>query len=175
MSSPFDAGEQWVQSRAGVRDKAEQFGNRMFRSVMPEQHREVFARPPAVLLAAVDSDGQPHVPILWRMPGFVWSPHSAMLCVEASVQGNAPVAPLLRSQAAIGLLGLESDSGDLLQLQVRAELVWPEHYAVLSIDPPPGAERMHALTPARWTLRRGRLPLSFLEPEASPFLARKEV
>lgn len=44
MSGPFHVGEQWVQNRAGVRDKAEQIGSRMIRSVMPEQHREFFLR-----------------------------------------------------------------------------------------------------------------------------------
>ncbi|MCQ4257699.1 pyridoxamine 5'-phosphate oxidase family protein [Stutzerimonas stutzeri] len=309
MSSPFHVGEQWVQSRAGVREKAEQIGSRIIRSAMPEQHREFFERLPAVLLGAVDSEGQPHASILWGTPGFMWSPHPALLCVEASVQADDPVASLMRPQAAIGLLGLEMptrrrnrvngrivecdergfsvavaqsfgncpkyiqarhwqasprmpglvvageglddrwlalvqtadtlfiasqspdaqgggadishrggapgfvrygedgrlwlpdyggnqlfntlgnlvreprcgllfmdfDSGDLLQLQAKAELVWPEQYAAFNANPPPSAERMLALTPGRWSLRRGRLPLSFSAPEASPFLPRAEV
>lgn len=35
---------------------------------------------------------------------------------------------------------------------------------------PPGAERMLALSPGRWRLRRGRLPLAFGSAEPSPFL-----
>ncbi|WP_217476812.1 pyridoxamine 5'-phosphate oxidase family protein [Stutzerimonas stutzeri] len=304
MSSPFHTGERWVQRRAGVRDKAEQLGSRAIRSFMPEQHREFFAQLPALLVAAVDGEGQPHASILWGTAGFVWSPHPVLLCVGATAQDDDPVAPWLRLDARVGLLGLEwptrrrnringrilecdrqgfgiavaqsfgncpryiqarswqpirrlpglmlegdgvdsewlalveqadtlfiasqsSDtqgggvdishrggptgfveigrdgrlwlpdysgnrlfntlgnlvreprcgllfidfaSGDLLQLQARAELIWPEQYAASGITAPPGAERMLALTPGRWVLRRARLPLAFSAPELSPFL-----
>ncbi len=75
MSSPFHAGEQWVQSRAGMREKAEQIGSRVIRSFMPDQHREFFAQLPALLVAAVDREGQPHASVLWGTTGFAWSPH----------------------------------------------------------------------------------------------------
>ncbi|MDG9924747.1 MULTISPECIES: pyridoxamine 5'-phosphate oxidase family protein [unclassified Pseudomonas] len=65
------------------------------------------------------------------------------------------------------LLWIDFASGDLLQLEARAELVWPEDYPEPA---PPGAERMLALTPGRWRLRRARLPLAFGIAEPSPFL-----
>ena len=65
------------------------------------------------------------------------------------------------------LLWIDFASGDLLHLEANAELVWPEDYP----EPAPlGAERMLALTPGRWRLRRGRLPLAFGGAEPSPFL-----
>jgi predicted pyridoxine 5'-phosphate oxidase superfamily flavin-nucleotide-binding protein len=304
MGSPFHAGEQWVQRRAGAREKAEQIGTRMIRSFMPEQHREFFARLPALLVAMTDDEGQPHASMLWGAAGFVWSPHPELLCIGASAQGDDPIATWLRPRATVGLLGLEwptrrrnrmngriveSDaqgfsvavtqsfgncpkyiqardwqptsrlpglmlegdgldnewltlvqsadtlfiasqspdtqgggvdvshrggpagfvrigqdgrlwlpdysgnrlfntlgnlareprcgllfidfaSGDLLQVQALAELIWPEQYAALGITAPPGAERMLALTPGRWVLRRSRLPLAFAAPDRSPFL-----
>ncbi|WP_417775812.1 pyridoxamine 5'-phosphate oxidase family protein [Stutzerimonas xanthomarina] len=304
MSSPFHAGEQWVQSRAGVREKAEQIGSRMIRSFMPDQHCEFFAQLPALLVAAVDREGQPHASVLWGTTGFAWSPHPELLCVGANAQADDPIAPLLHPSAMVGLLGLEwptrrrnrmngrivvSDaqgfsvavvqsfgncpkyiqardcrpavrqpgpmlqgdglddelwallqkadtlfiashsadpqgggvdishrggpagfveigrdgrlwlpdyrgnrlfntlgnlvreprcgllfvdfaSGDLLQMQALADVVWPEQYAALGITAPPGAERMLALTPGRWVLRRSRLPLAFAAPDNSPFL-----
>lgn len=304
MSSPFHAGEQAVQARAGVGEKAEQIGGRMIRSFMPEQHREFYAQLPVLLMAAADSDGQPHASLLWGAAGFAWSPHPELLCVGARPQADDPIAALLHPRAAVGLLGLEwptrrrnringriveSDArgfsvavaqsfgncpkyiqarhwqatprlpglmlegdgldeqwlalateadtlfiasqspdqqgggvdishrggpvgfvelgqdgrlwlpdysgnrlfntlgnllreprcgllfidfatGDLLHLQAQAELIWPEQYAALGVTSPPGAERMLALTPGRWTLRRSRLPLAFAAPEVSPFL-----
>lgn len=304
MSSPFHAGEQSVQTRAGVREKAEQTGTRLIRAFMPEQHREFFAQLPALLVAAVDGEGQPHASVLWGAAGFAWSPHPALLCVGARPQIDDPIASLLHPRAAVGLLGLEwptrrrnrlngriveSDergfsvavaqsfgncpkyiqarqwkvsprlpglmleghglddrwrglvqaadtlfiasqspdprgggvdishrggppgfvdigrdgrlwlpdysgnrlfntlgnllseprcgllvidfsSGDLLHLQARAEIVWPEQYAALGISAPPDAERMLALSPGRWMLRRARLPLAFAAPQVSPFL-----
>jgi len=65
------------------------------------------------------------------------------------------------------LLWIDFASGDLLHLEARAELVWPEDYAEPA---PPGAERMLALSPGRWRLRRARLPLAFGAPEPSPAL-----
>ena len=65
------------------------------------------------------------------------------------------------------LLWINFASGDLLHLEARAELVWPEDYPEPA---PPGAERMLALSPGRWRLRRGRLPLAFGSAEPSPFL-----
>ena len=65
------------------------------------------------------------------------------------------------------LLWIDFASGDLLHLEARAELVWPEDYPEPA---PPGAERMLALIPGRWRLRRGRLPLAFGSTEPSPFL-----
>jgi len=308
MSGPFHSGERWVQSRAGVREKAEQIGARMFRSLLPDQHRAFFAELPALLIAATDSEGQPHASVLWGVAGFAWSPHPALLMVEARAEADDPIAPLLHAHAAVGLLGLQwptrrrnrlngrivecdeqgfsvavaqsfgncprfiqardwqaaprvtgalfegvglderwlalvhgadtlfiasqspdpesggadishrggpsgfvrigadgrlwlpdysgnllfntlgnlvreprcgllfidFESGDLLQLQAQAELLWPDQYAASGIVPSPGAERMLALTPGRWTLRRSRLPLAFGAPVDSPFLPREE-
>src|SRR5690606_32183235 len=56
------------------------------------------------------------------------------------------------------LLWIDFSCGDLLQLEARAELVWPADYREAA---PPGAERMLALTPGHWRLRRARLPLAF--------------
>ena len=60
MGSPLHAGEQCVQSPAGVRDTAKQIGNHMIRAVMPEQHRGAFAPLPALLVAVADGEGKPH-------------------------------------------------------------------------------------------------------------------
>ena len=65
------------------------------------------------------------------------------------------------------LLWIDFASGDLLHLEARAELLWPDDYRE---TPPAGAERMLALTPGRWRLRRARLPLAFGVAEPSPFL-----
>lgn len=69
-----------------------------------------------------------------------------------------------------GLLFVDFASGDLLHLQARAEVLWPEDAARLGQPFPPGAERLLALTPERWLLRRSRLPLAFGAASASPFL-----
>lgn len=109
MSSPLHAGDQCVQSRAGVRDTAKQIGNHMIRAVMPEQHCEACAPLPALLVAAADGEGQPH----------------------ESIFGNPVREP------RCGLLFADSASGDLLQNQAPAELIWPEQYATSGMTPSP--------------------------------------
>ncbi|AYC33468.1 flavin-nucleotide-binding protein [Pseudomonas cavernae] len=65
------------------------------------------------------------------------------------------------------LLFIDFASGDLLHLEARAEILWP---ANAGHPLPPGALRMVALEPGRWTLRRSRLPLQFGDAEPSPHL-----
>lgn len=109
MSSPLHAGEQCVQSRAGVRDTAKQIGNHMIRAFMPEQHRGAFAPLPALLVAVADGEGQPH----------------------ASMFGDPVREP------RCGLPCADSASNDLLQNQAPAELIWPEQYATSGTTPSP--------------------------------------
>ena len=58
-NSPFHPGEQAIQKRAGVRDKAETLGQRMIRNCLPDEHREFYAQLPYVLVGSVDEAGQP--------------------------------------------------------------------------------------------------------------------
>ncbi|MFC5698674.1 pyridoxamine 5'-phosphate oxidase family protein [Pseudomonas sp. GCM10022186] len=69
-----------------------------------------------------------------------------------------------------GLLWVDFSSGDLLQLEARAEILWPDGARSGALPALPGAERLVALTPGRWCLRRSRLPLGFGAAQPSPFL-----
>ena len=53
-ASPFHAGEQALQTRAGVRERAERSGRRMIRDFMPDQHRELFEKLPYVIVGSLD-------------------------------------------------------------------------------------------------------------------------
>ncbi|GEM_PF-2740372 len=108
MGSPLHAGDQCVQSRAGVRDTAKEIGNHMIRAVMPEQHRGAFAPLPALLVAVADGEGQPH----------------------ASMFGSPVREP------RCGLLFAGFASGDLLQ-KAPDELIWSEQYATSGMTPSP--------------------------------------
>lgn len=73
--SPFHAGEQAVQQRAGSRERMEEIGWHVIRGAMPEQHRAFFPLLSFVALGAADGDGQPHATLLaGPAPGFVTSP-----------------------------------------------------------------------------------------------------
>ena len=108
--SPFHEGEKQVQSRVGVREKAEALGQRMVRDFMPDQHREFFQALPILFVGSVDRSGRPWASALVGQPGFVHSPEPRRLVVEASTLPHDPLEQNIREGAALGLLGLEFSS-----------------------------------------------------------------
>jgi predicted pyridoxine 5'-phosphate oxidase superfamily flavin-nucleotide-binding protein len=128
--SPFHEGERRMQTRAGVRERAEQLGRKLFRDFMPDQHRAFFAAQPILFVASVDAAGMPHASLLWGAPGFMSSPDPFTLHVRARPLAGDPLAEQLTPGAPLGLLGLEFSSrrrnrmnGDLIERDA-------EHFAV---------------------------------------------
>ncbi|HEV8691320.1 MAG TPA: pyridoxamine 5'-phosphate oxidase family protein [Ideonella sp.] len=107
MDTPFHAGEQALQARAGVRERMEEVGHKVVRDHMPEQHRELFGKLPTLLLAVQDDQGQPWATMLHGPAGFITSPDARSLRVQARPTAEDPVAPWLAEGAAVGLLGIE--------------------------------------------------------------------
>lgn len=121
-------------------------------------HLEVRAKRPCLRLGSLDANGQHHTSVLCGIAGFVHSPRPQRLYITF---GSLLLEP------HCGLLWIDFVSGDLLHLEARAELVWPEHYP----EPPPAdAERQIALMPGRWRLRKSSRPLPFGATEPSPSL-----
>lgn len=102
-------------------------------------------------------------------PGFVSLGEDGRLWLP-DYRGNSMFNTLgnLMHEPRCGLLFVDFQSGDLLQLEARAELYWPQDDHGQNL--PAGAERLLALTPGAWLLRRARLPLGFGTPQASPSL-----
>lgn len=124
QTSPFHSGEQAVQDRAGVRERAEVIGQRGIRSYMPEQHREFFAQLPFIVLGALDETGQPWATLLVGPKGFVHAPDERTLQIHALPDAEDPLAGALRVGSAVGLLGIELETrrrnrvnGPLLQVE----------------------------------------------------------
>jgi predicted pyridoxine 5'-phosphate oxidase superfamily flavin-nucleotide-binding protein len=107
MSTPFHAGELAVQERAGVRERVAELGPRLVRATMPEQHRELFARLPMLLVGSVDAHGQPWASALFGAPGFVLTPDARRLRVNALPVPSDPLHEHLAARAPLGLLGVE--------------------------------------------------------------------
>ncbi len=63
-ASPYHAGEQAIQSQAGVRERAERMGRMMIRDFMPDQHRVFFAELPFIIVGSLDPRGRPWASIL---------------------------------------------------------------------------------------------------------------
>ena len=104
---PFHEGERAVQVRAGSREQSAAIGARMMRDAMPEQHRELFARLPFVLIGSVDAEARAQASLLAGPPGFVHALDPRTLAIDALPHASDPLATALRPGAAVGLLGIE--------------------------------------------------------------------
>lgn len=109
-TSPFHAGEQTVQDRAGVRERAEAGGRRGIRNHMPEQHRDFFGQLPFVVLGALDDTGRPWASLLAGTPGFIHAPDGYSLQIHALPDVDDPLSGALRVGCDIGLLGIQPET-----------------------------------------------------------------
>jgi ferredoxin-NADP reductase/MOSC domain-containing protein YiiM/predicted pyridoxine 5'-phosphate oxidase superfamily flavin-nucleotide-binding protein len=105
--SPFHRGEQTIQSRLGVRDRMERLGRRMIRDFMPEEHRELFAELPTLLVGTLDNEGRPWASVLAGQPGFLQATDAQTLSVTARPIFGDPLNKSLVEGANIGALGME--------------------------------------------------------------------
>lgn len=105
--TPYHEGEQELQARFGLREKMDQIGRRVIRDFMPDEHRELFAQLPWLLVGSLDDAGRPWASVLTGDPGFIASPDSQSLQVSATPLHGDILASNLRPGVPVGLLGLE--------------------------------------------------------------------
>ena len=106
-ASPWHAGEREAQRRAGVGGRLEEAGRRVIRPFMPDQHREFFAQLPYVFVGSSDREGRVWASLLSGPPGFIASPDSTRLMIEATPTPGDPLAEGLAPGAPLALLGLD--------------------------------------------------------------------
>ena len=105
--APFHAGETAMQERAGVRERVEAMGRHMLRDHMPEQHIELFAKLPTLLVGSLDAQGRPWASMLIGRPGFLSAPDPRHLRVATRPGYGDPLQAQLAVGAPLGLLGIE--------------------------------------------------------------------
>jgi uncharacterized protein len=106
-TSPFHAGEQKIQSLAGVRDRIELKGRAVIRDYMPEQHRAFFAGLSFMVVGLADQNGHPWATTLSGPPGFMNSAEANLLTIDAWLDPGDPLFSCIRDGAPIGGLGIE--------------------------------------------------------------------
>lgn len=109
-ASPYHAGEQALQTRAGVRERAERAGRRVIRDFMPDQHRELFETLPYVVIGSLDGEDRPWASILVGRPGFMRTPDARTLAIGALPRVGDPLAANLMAGAPLGVLGIELET-----------------------------------------------------------------
>jgi len=103
--SQFHQDERTAQALAGVTANGTSI-----RSFMPDQHRRFFAILPYILVAGVDGSGWPIATVLAGSPGFIRSPDSTTLQIEALPDLADPIAAALMPGCEIGLLGIDLET-----------------------------------------------------------------
>jgi uncharacterized protein len=106
-TSPFHAGEQAIQSLAGVRDRMERKGRVVIRDHMPDQHRTFFAALSFMVVGLADRNGHPWATTLSGPPGLMSSPSEHLLTIEAWPDPSDPSRSGIADGAPIGALGIE--------------------------------------------------------------------
>jgi uncharacterized protein len=106
-TSPFHAGEQKIQTLAGVRDRIELKGRAVIRDYMPEQHRAFFAGLSFLVVGLADQNGHPWATTLSGPPGFMDSAGANLLNIKAWLDSGDPLYSYLRDGAPVGGLGIE--------------------------------------------------------------------
>jgi predicted pyridoxine 5'-phosphate oxidase superfamily flavin-nucleotide-binding protein len=106
-ASPFHAGEQTIQSLAGVRDRIELRGRAVIRDYMPEQHQAFFAALPFMVVGLADQNGHPWATILSGPPGFMSSAAENLLVIKAWLGPRDPLHSCIWDGAPVGGLGIE--------------------------------------------------------------------
>ncbi|PCJ72088.1 MAG: flavin-nucleotide-binding protein [Rhodobiaceae bacterium] len=106
-SSPFHKGEQEIQDRVGVRDRAEKLARRVVRDHMPDQHRGFYETLPFLLLGSTDQTGRPWASVVAGPEGFISSPNPRCLKIQAAPLPGDPLAEALASGTPVGVLGID--------------------------------------------------------------------
>ena len=99
---PFHPGEIAAQERTGGRLR-----RAPIRSFMPDQHRQFFSRLPFLPIGAADPSGHPVATILAGEPGFISTPDSTTIRIEARLRDGDPATRSFRPGAQVGLLGID--------------------------------------------------------------------
>jgi uncharacterized protein len=119
--SPFHAGEQTIQSLAGVRDRIERKGRAVIRDYMPEQHRAFFAALPFMVVGLADQNGHPWATTLSGPPGFIDSTEEKLLTIKAWLDPGDPLHSCIRDGVPVGGLGIEFSTRRRNRINGRVE------------------------------------------------------
>jgi hypothetical protein len=110
MGAPFHAGEMALQERAGSRTHLARVGDKIMRDYMPDQHRELFAQLPFLIVGSLDDQARPWASILTGRPGFIASPDPRTLTIAARPAYGDPLNANLVAGASVGLLGIQLET-----------------------------------------------------------------
>ncbi len=114
--SPFHAGEQAVQMRAGVAERADSLGRRMIQSTMSPIVQAFLSRSSLLLLGTSDQHRTPWGSLAFGSPGFMQASHSSTLLIQ--------ITPGLEELVRVGepIAGLAMDFESRQRVRVNGQV-----------------------------------------------------
>lgn len=109
-SSPWHAGEVYMQRCLGVADRMNVVGPRVIRRQLIDQHRLFFAELPFIVLGAVDENGNAWATLRAGTPGFLHSPDPLLLRAAIGRDRKDPADSGMNDGDAIALLGIQPET-----------------------------------------------------------------
>ena len=154
-----------MQTKLGVRDRAEKLGRAIIRPFMPDQHCEFFSTLSYLFVGIMDDEGLPWASILTGAPGFICSPNNKQLQINIhSYHQNLMIKRLMPGRA-VGFLGIDlatrrrnrvngivssvADNGGVMQINITVMESFGNGQSIFS------DERFTHAT-SRWTLTLAR-------------------
>lgn len=107
MTTVFHHGELTIQTESGVDERVEKIGNKVIRDHIIDQHKAFFESLPYVFVALQDNDQRPWVSLMQGEPGFINSPESTTLNINAKVVGADELGLQTEQGMPIGIVGLD--------------------------------------------------------------------
>jgi len=132
-ASPFHRGEQEIQTRLGVRDKMERFGQQVIRDYLPQEHRDFYQQLPYILAGHADSNGWPWASMLFNQSSLMVSPHPEVLNINAKPVVGDPLLKSLNEGLRVGLLGIELETRRRNRISAHIEKVTEKGFS-LGVD-----------------------------------------
>jgi len=118
-NTAFHPGERAVQSRTGVRDRAEHVGRSIGSTIPPVAARFLTERR-TIVVAAADAAGALWATMLSGAPGFLQAPDAGTLTVGARPAPGDPLAEVLAGPAEVGTIALDAPARRRMRLNGRS-------------------------------------------------------
>lgn len=106
-ASPWHEGELELQRSVGMAEQMDPVGRKVLRTYLLDQHREFYPLLPFIVIGAVDPDGAPWATIRAGQPGFLHSPDTLTLDVEAARDRSDPAERGMEDGDPIGMVGVD--------------------------------------------------------------------
>ncbi|KAB0569868.1 flavin-nucleotide-binding protein [Pseudomonas palleroniana] len=130
QTSPWHAGERYLQAAVGVADRMAVVGPKVIRDHLPEQHRDFYPLLPYLVLGVVDEQGIPWATMLEGAPGFAHSPDPQTLQIDSLPSTGDPARTALHVGASVGLLGIDLNTRRRNRMNGRIEALDHDGFSV---------------------------------------------